>query len=106
MIKRIVHQAGLTTLFRRREQYADDYAYWIAALGEVRSRPPAEARDFLNRKLRERIAATKEDWLAGKDALQVVSVAERRPEAFVQSVDAMRARMERVRQALTRHLKR
>jgi hypothetical protein len=94
-------------LFKRRERDAEEYAYWIAALGEARSKPPAEIREFLTTKRREWIQENENDRQSLLQQMQqMASFADTRPDAIHESIDARRARMERVRQALTRHLKR
>ena len=94
-------------LLKSREKEADAYAYWIAALADARTKPPATLREFLALKRRDWIAEHPEGRVSvAQHVFEVTNRTDSRPELLVQSLDAIRARMERVRQALTRHLKR
>jgi hypothetical protein len=94
-------------LFKDRERRAAEYEYWIAALAEARSKPATEIREFLTVKRREWIQQDQDSRQSLLQQMQqLANLADTRPDAVVQSIDNMRARMERVRQALTRHLTR
>jgi hypothetical protein len=95
-------------LLKQREQRAEPYAFWIAALKDAAGKPPEESMALLRRKHEERRRESPErtDSVMDGNLEGLARLADRDPTAVPRWLDSFRSTLEQQHALLTRHLKR